>query len=489
VRFSGSSLAHALASALGVVVVLGAGGCTLTTTEIESCRDNTQCRERFGLGFVCRGDGLCEESPPRARCASTYPEDLFDDRAAAAGRIVIGNLMDRSLATHRARERSARLAFKQANDEGGIEDHRFAVVFCTIEENDEYDDLTRSDAAITSARYLVDELGVPAIVGPAASGDTQATFLEIRGDDVLMISPSATSPALSQLKPVVVSDESPGLLWRTAPPDSLQGAAIASDMRLPGVGRSQTVARVGAIYESGAYGEGLYVVFAEAFTAAGGAVTPFPYENAAQRDAAIASVASGTYDEVLFVSSQADEVVAFLDAAAVSAGYDGMGIFLTDAAANADVIARVQEPSRFDQVRGTRPAPLDENEDLVYASFLAAYAAEYGEDVRPFSFTAHAYDAAWLVAYGAAWARLQEGSITGTHIARGLRKVSDGEPLEVRPTNWNRVKQLFSSGQAIDVRGASGDLDYDLTTEELSARIEIWQIQGDAFTGVYVWNP
>jgi ABC-type branched-subunit amino acid transport system substrate-binding protein len=200
-------------------------------------------------------------------------------------------------------------------------------------------------------------------------------------------------------------------------------------------------------------------------------------------------VGTGTFDEVLFISSQASDVVAFLDATAAQPGYAGLGIFLTDAAANADVIAGVQDPSRFAQVRGTRPAPLDESQDLVYASFIAAYSAEYGEDVRPFSFTANAYDAAWLVAYGAAWAVLQEGGISGTHIARGLRRLSEGDRVEVRPTNWNRVKQAFASGTSVDVVGASGELDYDPITEETSASIEIWRVESTAIHGIYQWNP
>ena len=41
------------------------------------------------------------------------------------------------------------------------------------------------------------------------------------------MSPSATSPALTELEPAA-SDETPGLLWRTVPPDSLQGRVIVS---------------------------------------------------------------------------------------------------------------------------------------------------------------------------------------------------------------------------------------------------------------------
>lgn len=469
------------------MAMVALSGCTLFTTDVTDCETTEQCRDQFGVGFVCNADGLCEGGTPIPRCTTTYPEDLLTN-PQNGGRIVIGDLMDRSIATQHARELSARLALSQANAQGGLEGQNFGLVMCTIEENPDYDGLTRSQAAVTAARYLIDHIGVSAIIGPASSGDTQATFLEIQNDDVLLISPSATSPTLTQLDPATVSDEAPGLLWRTAPPDSLQGAAIAADMRGPGAGRAAPVGQVAAIYAGGAYGGGLYTEFAGRFTAAGGAVTPLPFADAAQRDTAIAMAATANVDEVLFISSQPADIIAFLDTAATLSGYDQKTLFLTDAAANADVLTGANS-ARFSQVRGSRPAPLDESRDLVYAGFIAAYTAEYGADVRPFSFTANAYDAAWLVAYGAAWAIYQDGEVRGQTIAQGLRKVSGGTEVDIVPTSWNLVKQSFQSGQAVDVEGASGQLDYDPATEETSAPIEIWEIQGGAVVGVDTFDP
>lgn len=466
---------------------LFAGGCTAFTTDIAECESASQCRDQFGLGYVCNSDGLCAKSEPLSRCAFTYPEDLFDN-PAYGDRIVVGNLMDRSIATQRARELSARLGLLQANAQGGLEGQNFGLVMCTIEESSEYDALSRTEAAVASARYLVDGVGVVAIIGPASSSDTQATFLEIQDSGVLVISPSATSPALTQLDPATVSDETPGLLWRTVPPDSFQGAAIAADMRDPGAGRAR-VTNVAAIYADGAYGGGLYTEFARRFTDAGGTVVPYPFSDSTQRDAAITTVATTPVEEVLFISSQPDDIIAFLDTAATLAGYDGKNLFLTDAAANADVLTGVGDTSRFAQVRGSRPAPLDESEDLVYAGFIAAYQAEYGEDVRPYSFTANAYDAAWLVAYGAAWALYQGGDIRGQAIARGLRKLSSGTAVEIIPTSWNQVKQSFAAGQSVDVAGASGNLDYSPMTEETSAPISIWEIRQGEIVGVDRFDP
>jgi branched-chain amino acid transport system substrate-binding protein len=479
---AGSSLAVALFVALG-------SACSLTTTDFTPCEENRECRTRFGFGWMCGNDGYCSESERIPRCNATYPEDLLINPELHTDRIVFGNLMDQSLATHRARERSARLAYKQADDEGGLDGRKFGAVFCTVEEDPEFDGLSRKEAGVAAATYLVDVVDVPAILGPAASDDVQEVFLAVRDRGVMMISPSATSPALSALDPTTVSDDEPGMLWRTAPPDSLQGAAIAYDMRNPGLGRTEPVDTVAVIYQTGAYGEALAQVFADEFEAAGGTATLFDYETDGQRSEKVGTVAQMAFDEVLFISSQTREVIEFMNSAAGLQGFDTKGIFLTDSAANPDLLMEA-DPTRFDQVRGTRQAPRDEETDLVYAAFLAAYFAEYFEDVQPFSFTANSYDAAWLLVYGSAWSLYQESEVASLGIAKGMRRLTSGQPeVDMIPTNWDQIRQRFEDGIPVDIAGASGNLDYDPFTEETTGRIETWRIENMAIVGIDTWPP
>jgi ABC-type branched-subunit amino acid transport system substrate-binding protein len=138
-------------------------------------------------------------------------------------------------------------------------------------------------------------------------------------------------------------------------------------------------------------------------------------------------------------------------------------------------------------VRGSRPAPPNESSNLVYAGFLAAYKAEYGEDARPYSFVAHSYDAAWLTAFASVWALARQGGINGTNLARGLRRMSQGTEIEIRQTSWNLAVQQLSSGASIDVEGASGALDYG-PDEEISADIEFWTIEHGSIIGVGTWS-
>lgn len=486
---------------MGSVTCLAAGiallgsGCTLFRTDVTECEVDTDCRTAFGLGSVCDSGGLCSEQQRLDRCELTFPDTtggLFEQDPDQLGSVVVfGSIMDRSVGLFSAFEKSLRLALEQANDEGGSDGRTFGIVFCDIAEDGYDDGLTSAEAALAAADYLAGPVGVPAIFGPATSGDTQAVFQQLSeaGADVLVISPSATSPALTGLDPARVDDDQPGLLWRTAPPDSLQGAAISIDMSLPGTGRAAAVTSVAVISEAGPYGDGLAQVFADEFRAADGEVTPFRFETAGQRDTFVTEAGQGAFEEILFVSSDVDDIVDFLDVAAADANYDGRGIFLTDAAATSSVIG-VGSPARYAQVRGTRPKPLDEDTDLVYATFLASFLAAYDEDADDQVFTANSYDAGWMLAYGATWALFNEDSVlTGTTLARGLRRLSAGETINVGPTTWNQVLQKFRAGEQFDVAGASGPLDFDPASEETTADVEVWTISGSTIVGAYTVTP
>jgi ABC-type branched-subunit amino acid transport system substrate-binding protein len=265
-----------------------------------------------------------------------------------------------------------------------------------------------------------------------------------------------------------------------APPDSLQGAVIADDM----IGRM--VGKVAVVRETGAYGEGLAQVFQETFSAKGGAVDIHSVSADTQIGEATAKVAASDATEVLFISSQQDWVVKFLNAASGQAGYDSKGIFLTDAAANQAVLTNASAASRlFPRVRGTRPAPRDAK-DYVFASFVANYKAEYqGEDPTAATFSHHAYDAAWLALYGAAWSSLREKGVSGLGIAKGLRRVSSGGPTTaIIPSSWATVVNAFRTGASVNLSGASGELDFDPVTRNVMAPIEIWSIQNGAIAHV-----
>jgi len=469
------SLRPVIAVVLASAMAGSSLGCSVIgTAAYDKCTSNTECRASFGLGSTCGGDGLCATAPVAPRCTQTFPDDLFSRQDKYKDTIVLGSLMDRSSATHAARERSSRLAVKQVNEEGGVDSHTFGVVYCTYEANPTFDDLKAPDAALASAHYLAESLGVPAILGPAGSGDTSAVYQALAGTGTLVMSPSATSPALTDLDPPA-TDAAPGLLWRTAPPDTLQGPVIAADLA------ARSISQVFLIAQKGAYGEGLATVFQQSFK---GDVTLRVFGSENERTAMVTEAGASPATEVLFISSTQADVIAFLNAANQNPAYAMKTFFLTDSAANKEVIDG-SPPALYPRIRGSRPTPVN-SASPVFNNFSGSYASEYSEDVTAFSYTAHMYDATWLVFYGAASSLFSQKQVSGVGIARGLRRVSSGKAFDVQPLSWGGILETLRTGAGVNVRGASGELDYDPVTEETSAPIQVWVIGANATGGFEV---
>ncbi len=118
-----------------------------------------------------------------------------------------------------------------------------------------------SAAAVAAAERMITADGVNAIVGATCSGATIAALTNVAlPNGVVMISPSATSPALS-------TTEDHGLFFRTAPSDARSGEVMAEILMEEGVSEAAVT------YTNNDYGKGLADSFQSAFEAIGGTVT------------------------------------------------------------------------------------------------------------------------------------------------------------------------------------------------------------------------
>jgi branched-chain amino acid transport system substrate-binding protein len=116
-------------------------------------------------------------------------------------------------------------------------------------------------AATTAAERLVTADGVKGIMGADCSGATGAVLQNVaRPNGIAMVSPSATSPALS-------TAEDDGLFFRTAPSDAREGEVMADVLTEHGV------KSIALTYTNNDYGKGLAEAIATSFTAKGGTVT------------------------------------------------------------------------------------------------------------------------------------------------------------------------------------------------------------------------
>ncbi len=116
-------------------------------------------------------------------------------------------------------------------------------------------------AASSAAERLITSDGVAAIMGADCSGVTTAIANNVAvPNGVVMVSPSATSPALSSI-------EDNGFFHRTAPSDARQGQVLAEVLK------SRGITEVAVTYTNNDYGKGLADSFGSAFAANGGKVS------------------------------------------------------------------------------------------------------------------------------------------------------------------------------------------------------------------------
>lgn len=116
-------------------------------------------------------------------------------------------------------------------------------------------------AATSTAERLITSEAVVAIMGADCSGVTTAIANNVAiPNGVVMVSPSATSPALSTI-------DDKGFFHRTAPSDARQGQVLTDIL----IGRG--IKEVALTYTNNDYGKGLSDSFSNAFKAKGGSIS------------------------------------------------------------------------------------------------------------------------------------------------------------------------------------------------------------------------
>ena len=209
---------------------------------------------------------------------------------------------------------SAELAFKEASDSGKLPG---GLTLTPIRANSTCVDAA---AAAPAAERLITSDNVVAIMGADCSGVTTAIASNVAiPNGVVMVSPSATSPALTTL-------EDNGFFFRTAPSDARQGEILAALVNEKGI------TDVAVTYTNNDYGKGLAESFASAYAALGGtvAISAAHEDGKADYSAEVAALqASGA--ETLMVFGYVDQggvgiVQASLDSGAFESFFfaDGM---------------------------------------------------------------------------------------------------------------------------------------------------------------------
>ena len=286
-------------------------------------------------------------------------------------------------------------------------------------------------AATAAAERLVTSEGVVAINGATCSGATTAVLNNVvRANGIVMISPSATSPALSTI-------EDDGFFFRTAPSDARQGEIIANIMK------RRDVKSAALTYTNNDYGKGLADAIQAAFEKAGGKITAVAAHEDGKADysAEVGALAAAGGD-VLIVAGYLDQggkgiIQASLDSGAFERFIlpDGMvGEALTDHFGDA-----------LDGSVGTNPGT-----DSPGAGMLAKLSE--GADFRGDDpYVPECYDASAVLLLAMQSAKSTDSAVYKDHI----EKVANAPGEKIFPGELGKALKILSEGGDIDYVGGS----------------------------------
>jgi ABC-type branched-subunit amino acid transport system substrate-binding protein len=402
--------------------------------------------------------GCGEQPPERERDQRAQQEQPPPNPASARFRLRIGNLLPLSgeLAPFGPPARKAAgLAVEEARDALRRDDIEGVEVDLVQE-----DTRTNPRGAEAAARQLIERRST-CLIGPWASAETIPVAQSVTvPEQVPLISPASTSSQITTL----VDD---GLVFRTAPSNTLQGEALADvvEEELGGVERPVSVGG-----RNDAYGQALAQSFRRAWEAKGGRLTSAPtlYDPRQPdlRDEA-ERIVSG--DPAAYVIADFPDTFARLGRELVATGdFRASRLFVTDGLAGPAVAEQVPRRA-IAGAHGVRPGTPEEGDAA--EAFDRRYTRSDLNPDRRQTFDAQNFDAAMLCFLAAVAA----GSNQGQAIQSKLRDVSGPPGTPVTFEDLPEAIRLLRRGQDIDYQGASGPINLDRQGDPTVGTFEVFE--------------
>ena len=351
--------------------------------------------------------------------------------------------------------KGAQLAVEQINAAGGVLGQPIQLF--------SEDDQTQRDAAAAGATKLITTNRVNAIIGAQFSGGTIAALSFTKDAGVPMVSPSATSPALSDLS------LTGGWFFRTTPNDNLQGV-VAADYLF----KNLSLRYVNIMARNDAYGTGLAGVVEARFKALGGTVNKTEIIPLGQSDytSNVASVFSPSPQAVYFIAFTDEGFVVMKnwhDGLGANPAWDKKWVFAEGLKSQVFIDQIHGAPVNVDvtAIQGTNPVT---GFGSVYASFAAQYKARFFNQT-PVLYTDNAYDAAYVIALAAQKA----GAVDGASIKREIHNINSATGTVIKPGEWSKALTELAAGRAINWEGAAGSENFD-ANGDVTGPYEIWGV-------------
>jgi branched-chain amino acid transport system substrate-binding protein len=311
---------------------------------------------------------------------------------------------------------------------------------------------TNEQVAAETADRLISSEEVDGIIGPASSRITLSVIDKITSAGLPMCSPSNTGSSLTAYE-----TDKPGFYFRTAPPDNLQGPALANVILADG--RSN----VAVMALNDEYGQGFAGFLKSALISGGASIAvDVAYDpNGTDFSADVQQVVDAAPDAIVLISfpDTGNRILTGL----VENGLNPDIMYTADGMQSGDVIANFSDdPSILNGMKGTAPSAQGSQ------AFTDAFAV-FAPDVATI-FSAHAYDCTIIMALAAESA----GSTESADIAAAMVGVTQGG---TKCDTYASCKTLLDDGTDIDYDGASGPGEWAPEGEPAAGTYDVWEFR------------
>ncbi len=446
--------------------------CVRPPDPLESpCESDAECIDRFDENHVCGANSFCARLSTELCPTFHKPEGADPDEIVWIGSILsVSPPFDRAI---KPIENAVLLAVEDFNSVASLEGGRkVGWVGC--------DSKGDADQAVAAAQYLVENIGVPAIVGPAFSGEMIDVVEQVTTDaGVFVISPTATAKSITDL-------EDKGLAWRTISSDVYQAAAIADRLAL----MDPAPSRVLVLAKQDLYGQELLEDLSPRIAQAvpGAAVgtlfypDPIKFDDKEELLAAYGQVIATGFQQnadtvvILGTSEVRDLILSYL--VALEGTQRPLPRFLVShggVPSLLEIVERVAEgfaPALMQRLEGVSPQA---QESTTFEQFNIRYRIRFS-DLEALSASPLGYDAAMVTLL--AMVSAGEQADDGVQIARAVPKLVTGTavPFTDGLQFIGAAVSVLEGGGSVDLTGVSGPLDFDLVAGEVRSNLVGWDV-------------
>jgi branched-chain amino acid transport system substrate-binding protein len=344
------------------------------------------------------------------------------------------------------------MAIDEINAAGGVLDKPVTYT--------QADDGTDPTVASQSLDRLLNSDRVDAIMGPASSTTMLGILDKVRGAGVLTCSGSTTSAELTRAK-------SDGYFFRTAPPDRLQGPALAELILKDGY------SKVGILVRNDSYGVGFGRSLKKALKDGGArVVADVAYDaDATNFDADVQKVADKKPDAIVVIGFNDDGAKIVTTMIGQSLGPAQIPIYTADGMQSSSFGTTVDasNPAVVAGIKGTAPAAQPAG---VQSPFIEKFAATGVDPI----FSGYYYDCMMLTALAAEKAKSDDA-------AKMKKAFAANTKGKERCNTYADCKAFLADGKTIRFEGASQvfrNLNKFGTFEPSAGIYEVWLYDNEA---------